>query len=103
MEELLVTTSPLALAVTSAASGGLEDLQQHLASFAAKVAVFRTAGVEAVVSTGPAETLDSAADPVIQSVVAILRAALRNGECKSLQVIKQSLTAAAWSNIQLCK
>ena len=95
-----MTTSPLALAVTSATCGNFQDLQQHLANFAATVSVFKSPSPETVSPTEPTGSLDPASSPVIQNVVAILKAALRSGRCRSLQIIRQSLTSAAWSTIE---
>ena len=46
-------------------------------------------------------TLDNAAKPIIQDLLDMLKAAVRAGQCDSLETIRQSLTSAAWSDIKL--
>ncbi|KAK9862405.1 hypothetical protein WJX84_005637 [Apatococcus fuscideae] len=105
MDGLVSTASPLALAVSSATCGDIRELQQNLTDFAATISVFEpsvlvaASAAEGKEGLATVSCLDTAARPILQNVLTVLKAAARNGQLDSLRVLRQTLTAAAWSDI----
>ena len=101
---MLTIFSPLESAARCASTGDLADLEFHLVHYASTVTIFKilpTLGDHPSAPSSIDEVLDSAAAPVLQSVLSVLKAAALFGQCSSLEVIRQSLTSAAWSGVQL--